>query len=833
MTPHALVLELVDGPTLAELIDAAVDHAPSASEARQAAGVGPRGKSRKVGGIALDNALSIALQIAAALEAAHAQGVVHRDLKPANIKVRPDGVVKVLDFGLARALGPEAPRATAEAMESPTMTSPVGITDSRAILGTAPYVSPEQARGKVVDKRADIWAFGCVLFEMLGGRRAFTGETSSDTIAAVLGREPDWNALPGSTPAGVRGLLRRCLEKDPSRRLRDIGDARIELEHVGRTTGEGAIPAARVGPGSAHHRALLIALAVVAVTTVSGVLYVTRSRTDPPLQYTRLTDFTDPVTSPSLSPDGRMLTFKSGSNFMQSPGEIYVKLLPNGESVRLTNDNVPKLGPVFTPDGSRIAYTQVRAGAWETWTVPVLGGQPTRLLPNAAGLTWIADQRVLFSEIRPGGIHMGIVTASEMRADSREIYFPAHQRGMAHFSHASPDRKWILVIEMDGTRAFQPCRLVPFDGSSPGRQVGPSGPCIAAAWSRDGKWMYFSATVDGSSHLWRQAFPSGAPQQVTSGPTEETGVAVAPDGSLVTSVGQARSAIWIRDETGERQVLSEGDAYLPRLSRDGRRVFYLRRPTELAGSAELHELDLASGRSANLLSGWSVRDYDMSQDETEVAFTVVSSDGRSQIWIAPLDRESPPRELLRGGNQPSFDADGGLLYRFVGENASFLFRIARDGSHRERVTDTPILEKMGSSPDGGWVTANVPAAGTATGSPGQVQTVAIPVQGGARRRICTFNCWAFWSPDGRFFRVALRPGQSTTTRSTTVFIPVPVGSSLPDLPEEGIASLDDALKLAGARVIDEDVVGSSPNGSAYVFVRRQIQRNLFRIQLGR
>ena len=371
-----------------------------------------------------------------------------------------------------------------------------------------------------------------------------------------------------------------------------------------------------------------------------------------------------------------MLTFKSGSNFMQSPGEIYVKLLPNGESVRLTNDNVPKLGPVFTPDGSRIAYTQVRAGVWETWTVPVLGGQPTRLLPNAAGLTWIATQRVLFSEIRPGGIHMGIVTASEMRADSREIYFPAHQRGMAHFSHASPDRKWILVIEMDGTRAFQPCRLVPFDGSSPGRQVGPSGPCIAAAWSHDGKWMYFSATVDGSSHLWRQAFPSGAPQQVTSGPTEETGVAVAPDGSLVTSVGMARNAIWIRDETGERQVLSEGDAYLPRLSRDAGRVFYLRRPTELAGSAELHALDLASGRSANLLSGWSVRDYDLSQDETEVAFTVIPSDGPSQIWIAPLDGASPPRELLRGGNQVSFGADGELLYRYVDENANFLFRIS-------------------------------------------------------------------------------------------------------------------------------------------------------------
>ena len=169
----------------------------------------------------------------------------------------------------------------------------------------------------------------------------------------------------------------------------------------------------------------------------------------------------------------------------------------------------------------------------------MLGGQPTRLLPNAFGLTWIADQRVLFSEIK-AGLHMGIVTATEGRAEPREIYFPAHERAMAHFSHLSPDRKSVLVVEMDRTAAWQPCRLVPFDASSTGRQVGPQGACLAAGWSPDGTWMYFSAQVEGSSHLWRQKFPNGAPEQITFGPTEEEGVAVAPDGrSLVTSVGDA------------------------------------------------------------------------------------------------------------------------------------------------------------------------------------------------------------------------------------------------------------------------------------------------------
>src|SRR5262249_20597504 len=154
-----------------------------------------------------------------------------------------------------------------------------------------------------------------------------------------------------------------------------------------------------------------------------------------------------------------------------SNGQIYVKLLPNGESLRLTDGPAEKYAPTFTPDGSRISYTQLdrsgRVPSWDTWTVPVLGGSPTRLLPNASGLSWISDQRVVFSEIRGSGIHMGIVTSAATRADPRSIYFPSHERAMAHFSYPSPDGRSVLVVEMDRTATWQPCRLVPFDGSSP------------------------------------------------------------------------------------------------------------------------------------------------------------------------------------------------------------------------------------------------------------------------------------------------------------------------------------------------------------------------------
>ena len=279
----------------------------------------------------------------------------------------------------------------------------------------------------------------------------------------------------------------------------------------------------------------------------------------PEITYTQLTDFTDSAVAPALSPDGRMLAFIRGSETFFSSDQIYVKMLPSGEAKRISDDSRPKYGLAFSPDGSEIAYTVIEGSGFSTYEVSVLGGESHLLLRNAAGLVWLDPHQLLYSQVK-SGIHLGVVTSTDTRAGLREIYFPAHERGMAHYSYPSPDHRWALVVEMDGTGYWSPCRLVSLDGQHPSKSIGPKGGCTSAGWSPDGSWMYFAATLEGSSHLWRQRFPDGPPEQMTFGPTEEDGIAVEPGGrSLITSVGVHESAIWIHDPAGERPLSSEGE----------------------------------------------------------------------------------------------------------------------------------------------------------------------------------------------------------------------------------------------------------------------------------
>jgi Tol biopolymer transport system component len=363
---HALVMELVEGPTLAERI--------------------------AQGPIPLAEALPIARQIADALEAAHEQGIVHRDLKPANIKVRPDGTVKVLDFGLAKALDP-ATTSGADVMNSPTLTA--HATQMGMILGTAAYMAPEQARGKPVDRRADIWAFGVVLYEMLTGQRAFDGDDVSITLASVLKEDVKWEALPADLPASVHRLLRRCLEKDPKRRLSAIGDARLEIEEALTAPGASDRSASIAGPrgGVTANRVAWSATAVLVLVCLWLVVGVRSSQTPPDRASLRY-EVTPPFPASFqtvLSPDGTHLaatiTGDAGPVLWIRPlDQLTGRILSGTEAARL---------PFWSPDSKSIAF--FAGGKLKRMD---LSGAPPRPLSDAAeswGGTWNRDGVIVFA----------------------------------------------------------------------------------------------------------------------------------------------------------------------------------------------------------------------------------------------------------------------------------------------------------------------------------------------------------------------------------------------------------------------------------------------------
>ena len=342
---YALVMELVEGEDLAQRIA----HGP----------------------ISMDEALSIARQIAKALEAAHEAGIIHRDLKPPNIKLRPDGVVKVLDFGIAKSIAPHA------ASEGVTVTA--NETREGVVIGTAAYMSPEQARGLSVDRRTDIWAFGCVLYEMLTGRAAFAGATSSDTIATVLQRAPDWTVLPPDVPASVRRLLQRCLEKDVKRRLRDIGDAGPDIE----PDIDLVAPSVTTARGNALSLAWITAGIAAALAALGWWTAVTQAPAESDTSgYTlaRITWDGELAIEPTLSPDGTLIVYASNAG-AQGNLDLWVQRVAGGPAARLTQDVADDHAPHFSPDGTAIAFRSERAGGG-IYVMPSLGGDARLIAPG-------------------------------------------------------------------------------------------------------------------------------------------------------------------------------------------------------------------------------------------------------------------------------------------------------------------------------------------------------------------------------------------------------------------------------------------------------------------
>ena len=439
---HALVMELVPGPTLAERLES--------------------------GPLPFTESLSFALQIAQALEEAHEKGIVHRDLKPQNIKASSEGKAKVLDFGLAKAMGSATAAASAAdlarsptLMHSPTLTAAPG-TQMGVLLGTAAYMSPEQAKGKTVDKRADIWSFGVVVWEMLVGQQMFAGETLQETLGLVMMREPDLGALPAATPLRLRKLLARCLERDPKRRLRDIGEARIELEAIAGGDVEGPpAPAATRGRGVSLPIFAATLFGAVAIAALVAGRWAKPSST-PARFSSQATEFSIPargLTGMDLSPDGRRLswTTRSSDGLGTAPWteggkgtgviQLWVRDLDDREPREVASDG--ELRTTFwSPDGSQLA---VQIGE-RLWRVPAAGGERTPIcdLPAIAGVSgrsvlagaWLPDDTLLFAAWR-GGIYR--VAA---RGSDPELVVPLDPKVDVDFHQILllPDGKTLIVL---------------------------------------------------------------------------------------------------------------------------------------------------------------------------------------------------------------------------------------------------------------------------------------------------------------------------------------------------------------------------------------------------
>ena len=401
---RALVMELVEGPTLADRIAA--------------------------GPIPFDESLTIARQIADALEVAHERGIIHRDLKPANVKVTPDDMVKVLDFGLAKIASADA--AYSDLSHSPTM---IQGTQAGVILGTAAYMSPEQAKGKVVDKRSDIWAFGCLLFEMLSGKQSFKGETLTDTLASVVRGEPDWKELPKDTPARIISLIHRCLTKDPKQRLRDIGDARFEIEHSDAPreyVGEKVTPA-----GPRWRAPLAIGLLIVAALTVGMLLNRYLSARASQAQPVVRLIYTIPANQlPSAPQRNRLAISPDGSKIVYAANErLYVRALDSLEAVELTGTE-GAMGPFFSPDGQWVGFLSRP----QLKKVSINGGAavPICTVADPIGANWGPDNTILI-----GGVYTGILRVSANGGNPEIVIPPSPSLSYLH-PQFLPDGKSFL-----------------------------------------------------------------------------------------------------------------------------------------------------------------------------------------------------------------------------------------------------------------------------------------------------------------------------------------------------------------------------------------------------
>jgi eukaryotic-like serine/threonine-protein kinase len=681
----ALVLELVEGDTLDDRV--------------------------RRGPLPLAQALDIAQQITDALDAAHKSGIIHRDLKPSNIKITPDGVVKVLDFGLAKALAAEGPSPDLSA--SPTMT---GGTIAGAILGTAAYMSPEQARGRPVDKRTDIWAFGCVLFEMLTGSSPFVRETVTDTIAAVVGAEPEWKSLPAGTPAGVRRLLARCLQKDARRRLHDIADARIEIEDVLAMPAE---PPAAPTPRRLS-RLALSAVSLGIATALAFLLWAVRDRfgrlaAEPAIQdarVIRLTDLPGIEESPAISPDGRSVAFTAG---VVGKRQVFMQLIAGGAPLQITRDAVDHECPRWSPDSSSILYfSPAVSGAVQgsIWEIPALGGVPRRVV-NSVGCVDVSqtDGRLALFRLAKASIQLVTAPPDLSTFDVVTEFAPV---SYDLYPRWSPDGKWIAVQRGDSIR-FD-IFVAPANGGNPRQLTHDNNQMSGFAWLPDSAGIVYSSSRGGTMPylptlgLWQVTLRDGSVRRVTSGETSYMSPDISRSGAILVSRMKVQTDIWKfpvdgspteNARRGVRVTRQTGQVLTPTVSPDDKEVAFL---SDSGGHANLWVVNTESAALRQI-----THEHDPSVavgvpvwSPVGHAIAFVSSRGNQGltfgVWLVDADG-SNLRNLVNPGLGPAWSPDGRWVYYSTrggaGATVVGLKKVPVEGGETVTVISEPLRNVIG------------------------------------------------------------------------------------------------------------------------------------------
>ena len=626
------------------------------------------------------------------------------------------------------------------------------------------------------------------------------------------------------------------IETIPKRGYRFVADVRPSLAQLPETAESSSLmatsrPSGSGAPNGTRYKMntlRTLGIAVAAVTAgAAGALYYGVNRAPDQSKWVQLTKFPDPVSQPALSPDGRMLVFIQSSGTFFAEGQVYVKSIPDGEPRQLTHDSLMKTNPVFAPDGTRVAYTTLDSSFnWDTWVVSTEGGEPHRWWRNVSDLVWTGDHQVLFSE-RPS---KAIVAATEDLTGRHTVYRPPNDRGVARRPQASPDGKWVLLAELNAYGDWDQCRLVPMNGNSPGRRVGPAGAaCTSAAWSPDGQWMYLTAKFDGVYHIWRQRLTGGEPIQVTSGLTEEEGIAFQPDGeSFVTAVSLKNSSIWLSSAGKQRQISQiEGNAVYPKFTPDGAKVCYRvvkdvpsSRTTTYRELGYLWIADLRSGRSRSL-AGFPVHDYDISPDGSQVVMEADDRDHKPRLWLTPIDGSSPPRMIPDvEGRQAVFGPGGEIIFRRIEGQSGFAYIVQQDGTGLRRAVSQAVLAVTGASPDGRWIQGWAQLPGS------RVPEVQLFSRTGGPPLLLGSSMWWRWSHDGRILWMQGGP----IAEGRGYMIPLAPGEIVPPVPADGFRFEEQVARLPGARRIDA-IGAPGPALDTYAFERRTIERNLYRIPI--